>query len=262
MTVGSYAKKPKLSVEFQWDGKTRLKNVYYTPPFKITSPFETSSGRTKIIQMSSSAGIMAGDCYEMNLKIGQKSRVEWTTQSYEKIHKMNENAHAQRTCSIRIERDSELVYFPQATIPFANSDFDGRTSVSLEDETSRLVYTDILGCGRAAMGESFAWRNYRNVLHVYRGKRLIYRENLHLLPTVQKLDGIGFFEGQTHTGSMLLCGYSFDTDRLNGMIREVNEKREVVCGMSRLWQGDYVIKCLGDRAQVIEDFFRDIIEIL
>ena len=47
----------------------------------------------------------------------------------------------------------------------------GRMRVELEDETSVFQLSEILSCGRAARGERFAYRYYRNYVEILPGRQ-------------------------------------------------------------------------------------------
>ncbi|MBW4872712.1 MAG: urease accessory protein UreD, partial [Paeniclostridium sp.] len=101
-------------------GKTILDDIYFTAPFKVSPPFYKEDNSIKVIVMSSSAGIMAGDIHEYNITIQDNTNIEITSQSYEKIHKMEEG-EAHRKCNIFVGSNSLLKYKPLPTIPFKDS---------------------------------------------------------------------------------------------------------------------------------------------
>lgn len=68
------------------------------------------------------------------------------------------NGCACRNTIIRIAGNSALRYRPLPVIPFGGSAFESRTAIELEDESSELIYEELLSCGRAACGERFAYR--------------------------------------------------------------------------------------------------------
>ena len=71
------------------DGKTILEDVYFTAPFKVMNPFVKKDGSIQIMMMSASAGIMEGDRQEFDFHIGEGSKMEFLSQSFDKIHKVS-----------------------------------------------------------------------------------------------------------------------------------------------------------------------------
>lgn len=66
------------------------------------------------------------------------------------------------------------------------------------------------------MDEKFAFTSYRSRTAVYVDGRLKYLDNRRLTPENTALDGIGFFEGYTHTGSAYF--YGGDRSALDNML--------------------------------------------
>ena len=62
------------------------------------------------------------------------------------------------------------------------SAFESRTAIELEDESSELIYEELLSCGRAACGERFAYRFFHSLSEVSCKGKLIYRENNRFRP--------------------------------------------------------------------------------
>lgn len=45
---------------------------------------------------------------------------------------------ASRTIEVQVDKNAALYYYPQPVIPFAQSAFDSKMTIHLEDETSKL----------------------------------------------------------------------------------------------------------------------------
>ena len=115
--VFSKISKVNLKTTFK-NEKTILEDVYFTAPFKVMTPFyKKDDDYIKVVVMSSSAGIMAGDRQEYNINVGENTKLELTSQSYEKIHKMEEGK-AIRECKIKVEKDALLKIQPSANNSF------------------------------------------------------------------------------------------------------------------------------------------------
>ena len=267
-------------------GSTELADVYFTAPFKVMRPFAGENGWKQIMIMSVSAGTMAGDRQRYRLEIGRGSRVEITSQAYEKIHRMKEG-FAERETEITVEQDAILYYRPQPVIPFAGSDFRSRTVIHLRGKDARLIMSDILCSGRAAMGEHFAYRYYGNLVEIYKGtgenqkadegesedkktltekKReyLYYRDNTKYSPCENKMDmtGFGMYEGYGYLLNLLFSNIPVDKEEME-KIRSIIEKAEseqITGGCSRTWDGDLVIRALGMSAEKLENLSERIVK--
>ena len=46
--------------------------------------------------------------------------------------------------------------------------------------------------------ECFAYRHYYNYVEIYRGDKLIYRDNTKYIPKLFSMSSLGMYEGYTH----------------------------------------------------------------
>ena len=123
----SFGTESRLSITAGRRGeKTVLEDCFFRAPFKIMKPFcpEGTEGMELMI-MSVSAGILAGDSQEIQIEVKKGARLFLTTQSFEKVHKMEPGGRAFRKSRIRVENGGFLSYQPLPVIPFAGSDFPG-----------------------------------------------------------------------------------------------------------------------------------------
>lgn len=234
------------------DGKTILKHVYFTSPLKIITPFNTEYGLTRVMLLSSSSGIMAGDVYKITADIGEGCRSEITSQSYDKIHKMEEG-HAERTNVMNVAKNAILNYMPQPTIPFKKSAVKNVTQINLEDETSKLIYHDILTSGRVHYGESFEYTFFQNLTDIYQGGKRIYRDNTYYDPEKFDMKGFGMYEGYTHLSNIVIVNFG-DTKELIKEIRDIlsESKYDISFGVSFTAHDDVVVRIFGYEANALE----------
>lgn len=239
--------------------ETYLKEMRFTAPYKVLSPFKREDGSIEVMILAVSAGIMEGDTQQIELETEPGAVMECTSQSFEKIHKMNEG-YAKRETQIRVADDSTLIYRPLPVIPFAQSDFRSRTEIHLAGAQSRMIYQEILSCGRSASGERFAYRRYDARILVRRKGKLVYRENCRFDPNRYEMEAVGMFEGHSHLANLLLFGMNEAVDEeIRTCIREKIENDPEICGgLSVTAYGDTVIRIFGDRAQKLQEVCEEI----
>lgn len=274
------------------DGKTILEDLSFTAPYKIMTPFEKENGGIQIMPLCASAGIMAGDSQEFSYHVKEGADLEILSQSFEKIHKMDEGS-ASRTIEVQVDKNAALYYYPQPVIPFAQSAFDSKMTIHLEDETSKLFFLEIISCGRNAHEERFQYRRFSSKVLLYRGEKLIYRDNTRYEPDKMPMEGIGLYEGYTHMANLFLsklCNRdnvdggketnidgmdikkqmnSSGTGRTSDRTAELQEKiwqildedSEIDGGVTRLTTGDLALRIFGHRAQKLQQIAEKIKEI-
>lgn len=274
------------------DGKTILEDLSFTAPYKIMTPFEKENGGIQIMPLCASAGIMAGDSQEFSYHVKEGADLEILSQSFEKIHKMDEGS-ASRTIEVQVDKNAALYYYPQPVIPFAQSAFDSKMTIHLEDETSKLFLLETISCGRNAHEERFQYRRFSSKVLLYRGEKLIYRDNTRYEPDKMPMEGIGLYEGYTHMANLFLsklCNRdnvdggketnidgmdikkqmnSSGTGRTSDRTAELQEKiwqildedSEIDGGVTRLTTGDLALRIFGHRAQKLQQIAEKIKEI-
>ena len=274
------------------DGKTILEDLSFTAPYKIMTPFEKENGGIQIMPLCASAGIMAGDSQEFSYHVKEGADLEILSQSFEKIHKMDEGS-ASRTIEVQVDKNAALYYYPQPVIPFAQSAFDSKMTIHLEDETSKLFLLEIISCGRNAHEERFQYRRFSSKVLLYRGEKLIYRDNTRYEPDKMPMEGIGLYEGYTHMANLFLsklCNRdnvdggketnidgmdikkqmnSSGTGRTSDRTAELQEKiwqildedSEIDGGVTRLTTGDLALRIFGHRAQKLQQIAEKIKEV-
>ena len=274
------------------NGKTILEDLSFTAPYKIMMPFEKENGGIQIMPLCASAGIMAGDSQEFSYHVKEGADLEVLSQSFEKIHKMDEGS-ASRTIEVQVDKNAALYYYPQPVIPFAQSAFDSKMTIHLEDETSKLFLLEIISCGRNAHEERFQYRRFSSKVLLYRGEKLIYRDNTRYEPDKMPMEGIGLYEGYTHMANLFLsklCNRdnvdggketnidgmdikkqmnSSGTERTSDRTAELQEKiwqildedSEIDGGVTRLTTGDLALRIFGHRAQKLQQIAEKIKEI-
>ena len=274
------------------NGKTILEDLSFTAPYKIMTPFEKENGGIQIMPLCASAGIMAGDSQEFSYHVKEGADLEILSQSFEKIHKMDEGS-ASRTIEVQVDKNAALYYYPQPVIPFAQSAFDSKMTIHLEDETSKLFLLEIISCGRNAHEERFQYRRFSSKVLLYRGEKLIYRDNTRYEPGKMPMEGIGLYEGYTHMANLFLsklCNRdnvdggketnidgmdikkqmnSSGTGRTSDRTAELQEKiwqildedSEIDGGVTRLTTGDLALRIFGHRAQKLQQIAEKIKEI-
>lgn len=235
------------------DGKTFLSDLSFTAPYKIMKPFQKENGGIRIMPLCASAGIMAGDAQEFSYLVREGAELEVLSQSFEKIHKMDEGK-ATRSIEAQVERNAVLCYYPQPVIPFAGSSFESRMVIRLTDESSHLFMLDIISCGRTAHDERFQYRRYASDVLIYRKDHLIYRDHTVYEPEHMEMEEIGMYEGYTHMANIFLTGDPENNPEIQENIWSLLESTpEIDGGITRLHSGDYAVRIFGMRAQKLQE---------
>lgn len=243
-------------------GKTILSELSFTAPFKVMRPFYEKKNRMTVMLLTASAGIMAGDRQEFEIRLEEGTDMEFVSQAYDKIHRM-EQGYASRSASLHVGKNAHLEYTPLPTIPFAGSDYRSELNVHLEDETSQFVFTEVLTCGRIAHGEKFGYRKYQNRVNILQGEKLLYRDHTCYEPEQMDMEGFGMYEGYTHLATLLLVNIPKDEQWIEAARERIDDTPDMEGGVTRTADGHPVVRILGknaDRLVKLLNILKDEIE--
>lgn len=246
------------------NGQTYLSDVHFTAPFKIMQPFKKRDGSLQVMLLQASAGIMDGDRQHFLFEIDPGAKLEFISQSYDKVHPMKED-FAERTIEINAKHDSVFHFHPQPMIPFRDSRFKNRMEIHLEDESTWFTLSEIFTAGRLGYGnERFAYTSYINKVDIFRGEHHIYRDNTLFEPDRMDMEGMGMYEGYTHQANLFLTKRPDTAEKamFEDSVQELLDADEKTDGaVTRLVDDDYAVRILGHHAQDLEKITEGILKI-
>jgi len=220
-----------------------MSDCFFTSPFKIAKPFYRDNGYTEIMVMCASPGILAGDRYNMRFDLSDNTKTIISEQSYRKIYNSGDDFSQQHT-RIQAGENAALYYVPFPVIPFAGSRFRSRTDIFLRP-SSKLIFGEILTCGRDGMGERFAFSEFSSRTAVYVDGKPVFLDNSRLIEDRDAdFSGLGFLEGYSCQGVFFL--YGFDNVSLP-------EREGIQAAVSKSLAG-FTIRALGDSANNLYSF--------
>ncbi len=239
------------------NGKTIITDSYFTAPVKIAKPFYNEQNNiAEVMVMSASAGVMAGDSYRTEIDMGENTAMSLQGQSYTKIHRMNEGCGRQQNI-LTVREAAFLDFDPRPSIPFAHSDYISETSCFLH-KGSQYLYSEIIACGRGKSGERFCFRRYRSNNRIYYCNKLIFLDNQELRPHKQQIDGIGFFEGFSHQGTLAYFYDGMDREEsIDKLYKRLEIYSGIEAGISLTYKYGIVVRILANGSDYLERIIRD-----
>ena len=234
------------------EGKTIMEDVSFTAPFKIMHPFYEKKDFMTVMLLTASAGIMAGDRQEIDICVREHSNMEFVSQAYEQIHRMEKDC-AKRQVHLTVGDHACLHYMPLPAIPFAGSDYQCAVDVKLENETSQFVFSEILSCGRIAHGEEFQYHRFQNKICIYQKGQIVYRDNACYKPERMDMRNFGMYEGFTHLANMVICNKQKSDDWVLQVRELLDISKDMEGGVTRTSVGHIVVRILGRNAHKLTE---------
>lgn len=251
-----YGKDSLLKIETELkNNRTILKDSFFSAPLKIAKPFyDDRLNIMKLCMLNVSAGILAGDSYNIEIDVRKNSSLQVYTQSYSKVFQMKEG-FAEQKLTISVEDGACFMYMPHPIIPYAKSNYMTTNIIKLKD-TSSLFFRDIISCGRYKRDEIFKFNKFKSNTKVYISKKLIFADNTVLEPEIQKLNAVGFYEGYTHQANVLIYNKRVNEQLKNKIVSFIDSYQNIECGVTITYSNFIVIRMLGkssERLKLVTD---------
>jgi urease accessory protein len=242
------------------NGQTQIVSKYHTAPIKIAKTFPLN-GPVGVIVMDVSPGLLAGDRYELDWKVGADAHLYVTNQSFTKVHPCLELSKG-ASISQRFELAPGAIVesMPEPIMLFRDAALINNTEVELASG-SVWLQVEVLCPGRTLRGEQFAYRAYHNRLKVRYEGQLIFAQNQFIEPAAQNLAAPGCLDKMTHTGVF----YAF-CDRISSRHVEavqaaldnftVRKDQPVLTGISVTYKHGFAVIAAGMAAWSLQEVLR------
>lgn len=159
--VGKTGKVGILSLMFEKDyssGNTVIKEQYSRVPLLVQRAMyleESLPAMAYVYIVSPSGGILQGDRYLIDIKLGNNTNAHVTTQGATRIYKM-ETHYASQIINIEVKEGGYFEYIPDQIIPFRNSRFYQEVILNIHNNAT-MIYSEVIVPGRVASGEAFEY---------------------------------------------------------------------------------------------------------
>lgn len=233
-------------------GKTVAKNVFFQGAFKVMRPiYHDDSGKVCYYLLNPGGGYLDGDRYRMKIVANEDTKVTLTTQSATKVYK-TPKGHAYQETDIELKQGSYLEFLPDPLIAYENARYRQRNTIHMETG-SVFLYTDILTPGWSASGKRFSYHTVQLINEIYVEGNLAVFDHIKLSPGDHNISGLGFMEGYSHIGSMIVVGEQTTGELLDELYEAIlSQGADVKFGLSELVVPGLSIRILGNSTQVIE----------
>ena len=259
LPVGSPGKVGVLELGFAAaGGRTEMTGHFQKAPLHTTRPLYPDPGRPDmphVLFMSSGAGVLQGDRYRMALDCGPGTSVHFTTQTATRLYRM-EHDYATQVVELSAGPGSHVEYLPATTIPFGESRFYQRMSVTADPEAT-VVLGDRLMAGRLAREEWHAYTAYCTDLEVRDpAGRLLFADPVRLVPSEHGVTGPAVMDGFGLTASLYVVTRARPARQIADAMHEALAATGLRGGASIL-PGDCGAwaRMLGDRSPEVEAAF-------
>ncbi|RKK06189.1 urease accessory protein UreD [Pseudoroseomonas wenyumeiae] len=131
------------------DGRSVLHDLYRVTPLLVQQALYWDEAMPELpicSIISIGGGILQGDRYKIDIHLGEGSCAHVTSQSANRIHRMDAN-YASQHQTVTLESGTYLEYLPDFTIAYRGSRFINRTDIVLAEDAT-LLYGEMMLAGR------------------------------------------------------------------------------------------------------------------
>lgn len=239
------------------DGITYLKQGYFSPPLKIANITEDKKAPClHLMLMSSSPGILDDDDYQIKIEVDQNCSLQLHTQSYQRLFNMKTGAA--QNIEVFLKDNSSFVYLPHPTVPHLQSIFTAKNKINI-GKSCKLIWGEILTCGRKLNGEIFGLSKYHNLTEIYFNTKLVIKENLLIQPTLIDPALTGQMEGYTHQASLIIVDEEMNTVAVKETIAEsLGTLNDIDFGITTAPVNGIIVRILGTKAEQLHNCLKTI----
>ena len=239
------------------NGSSYLKQSFFTTPFKVANITEDKTNhQLHLMLMSSSPGILDEDVYEMKIDVEQNCSLQLHTQAYQRLFNMKQGARQQM--DIYVADNASFCFLPHPSVPHEQSSFVNRNNFYLGNN-SKLVFGEVLTCGRKLNGELFRFTKYHSITQVFINDKLVIKENLLMQPSLLNVNSIGQLEGYTHQASMIWLQENTDIKNIQEELLEMlSSEMNIEYGVSAAPVNGLIIRLIGNGAEQLYELLNRI----
>ncbi|MBE1553269.1 urease accessory protein UreD [Sporosarcina limicola] len=239
------------------NGKTVARNVYFQGAYKVMRPiYHDESGQACYYILNPGGGYLDGDRYRIQLTLDKQTKLTLTTQSATKIYKTPKSLAYQET-EIDLKEGSYLEYIPDPIIGYRDACYKQKTVIRMK-KGAKLLFSDIITPGWSPDGDRFSYNMLQLINEIYMENELVVYDHIKLSPATQNMDALGYMEGFSHLGSMIVIGEETDPELIDRLYQAIHkDTKEFKVGLSLLPTAGFTLRVLANSTQTIERIFAE-----
>jgi urease accessory protein len=180
---------------------------YHRGALRILRPhYLDDSGQVCYVVVNPGGAYLGADLYVIDVEVGDGAKLLLTTQSATKIYRTPGSFAEQRMC-LRLGEGAQLELAPDQLIAYREASYRQNTRITVRPSSS-LVMAEVVTPGWSPDGASFRYEELRlrNEIQVETpgGTGLLALDNLLIRPPLNDVTGMGFMEGYSHLGSLVV----------------------------------------------------------
>ncbi|WP_350224003.1 urease accessory protein UreD [Pseudarthrobacter sp. fls2-241-R2A-168] len=191
------------------------------------------SGQVCYVVVNPGGAYLGADLFLLDVEVQEEAELVLTTQSATKVYR-TPGSFAEQRMVIRLGEGARLELVPDQLIAYREASYRQRTHITVRPSSS-LVMAEVVTPGWSPDGAAFRYEEVRlrNEIHVETedGSQLLALDNLLIRPPLGDVTGLGFMEGYSHLGSLVVVDPRVD-QALADDLHSVTSENDALTGMS------------------------------
>jgi len=194
-------------------GRSVAAHQFHQGALRVLRPhYLDDSGQVCYVVVNPGGAYLGADLYVIDVEVADGAKLLLTTQSATKIYR-TPGSFAEQRMRLRLGEGSQLELAPDQLIAYREASYRQNTHITLHP-TSSLVMSEVITPGWSPDGASFRYEELRlrTEIRVESGGAggLLALDNLLIRPPSHDVTGMGFMEGFSHVGSLIVVDKRVD----------------------------------------------------
>ncbi|NUT71403.1 urease accessory protein UreD [Pseudarthrobacter sp. C4D7] len=194
-------------------GRSVASHQFHEGALRVMRPhYLDDSGQVCYVVVNPGGAYLGADLFVLDVEVGDGADLLLTTQSATKVYR-TPGSFAEQRMAVRLGEGARLELMPDQLIAYREASYRQRMSVTLRPSSS-LVMAEVVTPGWSPDGAGFRYEEVRlrNDIRVESGADtgLLAVDNLLIRPPLHDVTGMGFMEGYSHLGSLVVVDARVD----------------------------------------------------
>lgn len=205
------------------DGRSIASRQFHEGALRVLRPhYLDESGQVCFVLVNPGGAYLGADLYVIEVEVESGARLLLTTQSATKIYR-TPGSFAEQRMRLVLGDEAQLELAPDQLIAYREASYRQNTHITVRP-TSSLIMAEVVTPGWSPDGAAFRYEEVRlrTEISIDPGEapQLLALDNLLIVPSADDVTGMGFMEGYSHVGSLLVVDRRVDqalADELHGL---------------------------------------------
>lgn len=244
------------------NGRSVAVQQFHRGALRVLRPlYLDTSGQVTYVIVNPGGAYLDRDRYRIDVTVDDGAELMLTTQSATKVYRTPEDRAVQQA-TIRLGQNSRLEYLPDQLIAYRGSRYRQDTRIDM-DSTASLMMSEVVTPGWSPTGTPFLYTELHLRTVVTMAGRPVVIDNLVLAPEdgARGMNRMGFLEGHTHVGSLLVVDPRVDDAALEmARVQVATRAEHLVAGVTTLSVPGLALRVLGTSTQELDELIVAVVD--